>query len=61
MQIQDTIWGRDPATLEDAIRLAVTLTDNHVKVRTLTCRGSKKSENKVEPPKVEAYIHLMLL
>ncbi|KAI3666339.1 hypothetical protein L1987_27530 [Smallanthus sonchifolius] len=31
-QIQDTVLGRNPASLEDAIRLAATLTDNHVKV-----------------------------
>ncbi|KAI3725351.1 hypothetical protein L1987_65137 [Smallanthus sonchifolius] len=30
-QIQDTVLGRNPASLEDAIRLAATLTDNHVK------------------------------
>ncbi|KAI3717514.1 hypothetical protein L1987_69186 [Smallanthus sonchifolius] len=30
-QIQDTVLGRNPATLEDAIRLSATLTDNHVK------------------------------
>ncbi|KAI3813853.1 hypothetical protein L1987_18588 [Smallanthus sonchifolius] len=31
MKIQDTVLGRNPATLEDAIRLSATLTDNHVK------------------------------
>jgi hypothetical protein len=36
MQIQDTVWGRDPSTLEDAISLAATLTDNHVRAGTLT-------------------------
>ncbi|KAI3808009.1 hypothetical protein L1987_23949 [Smallanthus sonchifolius] len=30
-QIQDTVLGRNPASLKDAIRLAATLTDNHVK------------------------------
>ena len=35
MQIQDTVWGRNPATLEEAKRLAATLTDNHVKNGTL--------------------------
>ncbi|KAD3642175.1 hypothetical protein E3N88_31399 [Mikania micrantha] len=43
MQIQDTVWGRNPKTLEDAIRLAATLTDNHVKVGTLTRKGAKKT------------------
>ncbi|KAI3821421.1 hypothetical protein L1987_08989 [Smallanthus sonchifolius] len=41
-QIQDTVLGRNPATLEDAIRLSATLTDNHVKAGTLTKKGSKK-------------------
>ncbi|KAI3811029.1 hypothetical protein L1987_20744 [Smallanthus sonchifolius] len=41
-QIQDTVLGRDPATLEDAIRLSATLTDNHVKEGTLTKKGTKK-------------------
>ncbi|KAI3821378.1 hypothetical protein L1987_08945 [Smallanthus sonchifolius] len=41
-QIQDTVLGRNPATLEDAIRLSATLTDNHVKVGTLTKKGTKK-------------------
>ncbi|KAI3760698.1 hypothetical protein L1987_51096 [Smallanthus sonchifolius] len=42
MKIQDTVLGRNPATLEDAIRLAATLTDNHVKAGTLTRKGAKK-------------------
>jgi hypothetical protein len=46
MQIQDTILGRDPATLEDAIYLAVTLSDNHVKAGTLTRKYSKKPSEK---------------
>ncbi|KAI3811031.1 hypothetical protein L1987_20746 [Smallanthus sonchifolius] len=41
-QIQDTVLGRDPATLEDAIRLSATLTDNHVKAGTFTKKGTKK-------------------
>ncbi|KAI3814155.1 hypothetical protein L1987_18902 [Smallanthus sonchifolius] len=41
-QIQDTVLGRNPATLEDAIRLSATLTDNHVKAGTLTKKGTKK-------------------
>lgn len=44
MQIQDTVWGRNPTTLEDAIRLAATLTDNHVKAGTLTRKDSKKTD-----------------
>ncbi|KAI3797612.1 hypothetical protein L1987_32872 [Smallanthus sonchifolius] len=41
-QIQDTVLGRNPATLEDAIRLSTTLADNHVKAGTLTKKGTKK-------------------
>ncbi|KAD5803314.1 hypothetical protein E3N88_14674 [Mikania micrantha] len=33
-QIQDTCYGSKPTTLEDAIRLAATLTDNHVKAES---------------------------
>ncbi|KAD3338040.1 hypothetical protein E3N88_33561 [Mikania micrantha] len=46
MQIQDTAFGSKPTTLEDAIRLAATLTDNHVKDGTLTRKGVKKVETK---------------
>ncbi|KAK1427827.1 hypothetical protein QVD17_16523 [Tagetes erecta] len=42
MQIQDTVWGSNPATLEDTIRLAAQLTDNHVKNGTLVRKGKKK-------------------
>ncbi|KAI3808084.1 hypothetical protein L1987_24026 [Smallanthus sonchifolius] len=42
MQIQDAVLGSNPATLEVAIRLSATLSDNHVKVGTLTRKGSKK-------------------
>ncbi|KAI3808106.1 hypothetical protein L1987_24049 [Smallanthus sonchifolius] len=49
-QIQDTVLGRNPATLEDAIRLAATLTDNHVKAGTLTKKGSKKVFETLTPP-----------
>ncbi|KAI3725002.1 hypothetical protein L1987_64773 [Smallanthus sonchifolius] len=42
MKIQDTVLGRNPTTLEDAIRLSATLTDNHVKAGTLTRKGAKK-------------------
>ena len=54
MTIQDIVLGSKPATLEDAIRLAATLTDNHVKASTLTKKGGKKSKDKVttsEPTK----------
>ncbi|KAI3814211.1 hypothetical protein L1987_18959 [Smallanthus sonchifolius] len=61
MKIQDTVLGRNPATLEDAIRLAATLTDYHVKAGTLTRKGAKKvtdpttssgpsQEDKPKPP-----------
>lgn len=46
MPIQDTVWGRDPDTLEDAIRLAATLSDNHVRAGTLTRKGAKKPSDK---------------
>ena len=46
MQIQDSVWSRNPSMLEDAIRLAVTLTDNHVKEGTLTRKGEKKTHDK---------------
>ncbi|KAI3712441.1 hypothetical protein L1987_70997 [Smallanthus sonchifolius] len=41
---------RNPATLEDAIRLSATLTDNHVKAGTLTKKGTKKVSETVTPP-----------
>ena len=46
MQIQDSVWSRNPSMLEDAIRLAATLTDNHVKAGTLTRKGEKKTHDK---------------
>ncbi|KAI3704115.1 hypothetical protein L1987_74328 [Smallanthus sonchifolius] len=49
-QIQDTVLGRNPATLEDAIRLSATLTDNHVKAGTLTKKGTKKVPDTTTPP-----------
>ncbi|KAI3815589.1 hypothetical protein L1987_15263 [Smallanthus sonchifolius] len=49
-QIQDTVLGRNPANLEDAIRLAATLTDNHVKAGTLTKKGAKKVSDTTTPP-----------
>ncbi|KAI3821571.1 hypothetical protein L1987_09139 [Smallanthus sonchifolius] len=49
-QIQDTVIGRNPATLEDAIRLSATLTDNHVKAGTLTKKGTKKVSDTITPP-----------
>ncbi|KAI3774926.1 hypothetical protein L1987_49489 [Smallanthus sonchifolius] len=49
-QIQDTVLGRNPATLEDAIRLSATLTDNYVKAGTLTRKGTKKVPDTTTPP-----------
>ncbi|KAI3797465.1 hypothetical protein L1987_32722 [Smallanthus sonchifolius] len=49
-QIQDTVFGRNPTNLEDAIRLAATLTDNHVKAGTLTRKGAKKAADTITPP-----------
>jgi len=42
MEIQDTVWGSNPATLEETIRLAAQLTDNHVKDGSLVRKGGKK-------------------
>ncbi|KAI3717827.1 hypothetical protein L1987_69690 [Smallanthus sonchifolius] len=50
MQIQDTVLGSNPATLEEAIRLAATLSDNHVKAGTLSKKGAKKV---IEKPTTE--------
>ncbi|KAI3717465.1 hypothetical protein L1987_69102 [Smallanthus sonchifolius] len=49
-QIQDTVLERNPATLEDAIRLSANLTDNHVKAGTLTRKGTKKAPDTTTPP-----------
>ncbi|KAI3712190.1 hypothetical protein L1987_70740 [Smallanthus sonchifolius] len=49
-QIQDTVLGRNPAILEDAIRLSATLTGNHVKAGTLTRKGTKKVPDTATPP-----------
>ncbi|KAI3815442.1 hypothetical protein L1987_15109 [Smallanthus sonchifolius] len=49
-QIQDTVVGGNPATLEDAIRLSATLTDNHVKAGTLIRKGAKKVSDTTTPP-----------
>ncbi|KAI3807658.1 hypothetical protein L1987_23591 [Smallanthus sonchifolius] len=48
-QIQDTVPGRNPTTLEDAIRLSATLTDNHVKAGRLTRKGTKKDSDTATP------------
>ncbi|KAI3712410.1 hypothetical protein L1987_70966 [Smallanthus sonchifolius] len=42
--------GRNPATLEDDIRLSATLIDNHVKAGTLTRKGTKKVPDTTTPP-----------
>ncbi|KAI3733183.1 hypothetical protein L1987_64403 [Smallanthus sonchifolius] len=49
-QIQDTVLGRNPATLKDAIRLSATLTDNHVKAGTLIKKGAKTVSDTATPP-----------
>ncbi|KAI3810722.1 hypothetical protein L1987_20344 [Smallanthus sonchifolius] len=48
-QIQDTVLGRNPATLEYVIRLYATLTDNHVKAGTLSRKGTKKTLDNTTP------------
>ena len=42
-QIQDTVFGSKPVTLEEAIETAYQLTENHVKKGTLTRKGGKRS------------------
>ncbi|KAI3732573.1 hypothetical protein L1987_63779 [Smallanthus sonchifolius] len=51
--IQDTVLGSNPATLEEAMRLAATLSDNHVKAGTLSKKGAKRNIEKstTEPTK----------
>ncbi|KAI3821000.1 hypothetical protein L1987_08556 [Smallanthus sonchifolius] len=49
MIIQDTVLGRNPTTLEEAIRLAAMLTDNHVKAGMLTRKGTKKVSDQSTP------------
>ncbi|KAD7117294.1 hypothetical protein E3N88_04562 [Mikania micrantha] len=51
MVIQDSVLSSNPATVADAIRLASTLTDNHVKDGTLTRKGSKKEKDQSKGPK----------
>ncbi|KAI3824328.1 hypothetical protein L1987_05786 [Smallanthus sonchifolius] len=53
MQIQDTVLGSKPATLEEAIHLAAALSNNHVKAGTLSKKGAKKTLEKdtTEPTK----------
>ena len=41
-QIQDTVLGSKPETLDEAITLAATLTENHVKKGTMFRKGTKK-------------------
>ncbi|XP_076910993.1 uncharacterized protein LOC143568823 [Bidens hawaiensis] len=57
-QIQDSVFSSLPKELGDAINLAATLTDNHVKAWTLTLKSSKKPIDKptAEPkePKPES-------
>ncbi|KAI3742315.1 hypothetical protein L1987_59995 [Smallanthus sonchifolius] len=61
MKIHDTVLEKNPTTLEDDVRLAATLTDNHVKAGTLTRKDVKKftspttssepsKEDKPKPP-----------
>ncbi|XP_076959092.1 uncharacterized protein LOC143635078 [Bidens hawaiensis] len=46
-QIQDSFFSSSPKELDDAINLAATLTDNHVKAGTLTLQSSKKPIDKL--------------
>ncbi|KAI3797506.1 hypothetical protein L1987_32763 [Smallanthus sonchifolius] len=46
LHIQDTVLGSNPTTLEEAIRLAATLSDNHVKAGTLSKKGAKRNIEK---------------
>ncbi|XP_076903181.1 uncharacterized protein LOC143558174 [Bidens hawaiensis] len=45
-EIQDSVLSSSPKELGDAINLAATLTDNHVKAGTLTMKGLKKNADK---------------
>ena len=45
-EIQDTVWGSKPTTLGEAISMAATLTDNHVKAGTLLRKSEKKEDDK---------------
>ena len=51
MPIKDSVLSSAPKTLSDAITLASTLSDNHVKAGTLTIKGVKKPT--VNPPKTD--------
>ena len=55
-QIQDFVFSSKPETLEEAMELAGTLSENHVKAGTLTRKGGKKVVDKPESsatPKLE--------
>ncbi|KAD6796015.1 hypothetical protein E3N88_06911 [Mikania micrantha] len=56
IQIQDTVYGSNPKTLEVAIRLSATLTDNHVKNGTLTRKGYKKTDTKAATKEVKTEV-----
>ncbi|KAK9050792.1 hypothetical protein SSX86_030237 [Deinandra increscens subsp. villosa] len=46
IQIRDTMWGRNPETLAEAMRLDAILTDDHVEAGTLFRKGTKKPSDK---------------
>ncbi|KAD4586323.1 hypothetical protein E3N88_23924 [Mikania micrantha] len=56
VQIQDTVYGSNPKTLEAAIRLSATLTDNHVRNGTLTRKGYKKTDTKTAAKEVKTEV-----
>lgn len=51
-QIKDAVFGRNPATMEEAVRFSAFLTDNHVKAGTLFRKGTKRTAT-TEPAKVK--------
>lgn len=57
MQIQNSALSYDPKIVHDAITLVGTLTENHVKVGTLTCKSTKKpTEKAMTEPSSEAIV-----
>src|ERR1044071_3150052 len=51
-QIHDSVMGSKPATVEDAIHLAASLTDKHVKDGTLTRKGTKRPTETTSNPAI---------
>src|ERR1044071_1637837 len=52
--IQDVVTRSKPTTVEEAIQLAASLTDKHVKNENLVRKGTKKSAEKTPTPTTES-------